>query len=297
MWLRRSRLLPRATWAAIRVTTPVSTRITGRLSETLWTVPWQARRPDPRPVSPDASVDRVTVLLRRVDRDRQVTRDIRVETVGSGPAVLCVHGWGDDPRVFSQLALRLRDAGHTAVLVELPAHGTAPGVRTNGPEFAQVIHRVTSTTGAQRIVAHSLGAFATMIALRDGIDVSRVALLAPLVRVDDAVRGFVERARLSGRAEHGLRRRLEQRYGSALWDDMTLDAHAGRSTASALLVHDPDDRHAPFAATAALADQWPGAELITADGLGHRRLLTDPPTLDRVIGHVNAGASGDRDPR
>src|SRR5690606_21327261 len=48
-----------------------------------------------------------------------------------------------------------------------------------------------------------------------------------------------------------------------------------------LIIHDPDDRTVPFAAAEALKQRWPQAQLVRADGLGHRRLLWDPATIRR----------------
>jgi pimeloyl-ACP methyl ester carboxylesterase len=43
----------------------------------------------------------------------------------------------------------------------------------------------------------------------------------------------------------------------------------------ALVIHDRDDRHVPWAQGAHIARLWPGARLMSTDGLGHGRILHD----------------------
>lgn len=58
-----------------------------------------------------------------------------------------------------------------------------------------------------------------------------------------------------------------------------------------LLVHDRDDRFAPFDQTEAVAAAWPGALLHVTTGLGHLRLLSDAGVVARVTDFVTRGAT------
>ncbi|MET0693246.1 MAG: hypothetical protein ABWY56_04910, partial [Propionibacteriaceae bacterium] len=56
------------------------------------------------------------------------------------------------------------------------------------------------------------------------------------------------------------------------------------------------DRDVPYAASEHLQQVWPGATLRATDGLGHRRLLTDPEVIATVVDFVRADAAGSREP-
>ena len=49
----------------------------------------------------------------------------------------------------------------------------------------------------------------------------------------------------------------------------------------ALIMHDPTDRVVPFIASADLHRHWADSELVELEGLGHRRILTDPQVIAR----------------
>jgi pimeloyl-ACP methyl ester carboxylesterase len=57
-----------------------------------------------------------------------------------------------------------------------------------------------------------------------------------------------------------------------------------------LLVHDRDDRTAPFAGAERLAAAIAGARLVASNGLGHRRVLADENVLDGLVKHLHGDA-------
>ena len=67
---------------------------------------------------------------------------------------------------------------------------------------------------------------------------------------------------------------IEERYG-VLWEDIEVPRVAPRLSAQALVIHDRDDRMMPWTHGASVARHWPGARLLSTDGLGHRRILAD----------------------
>ena len=57
-----------------------------------------------------------------------------------------------------------------------------------------------------------------------------------------------------------------------------------------LLVHDRDDRTAPFAGAERFAGAIAGARLVASSGLGHRRVLADASVLDQLVEHLRGDA-------
>jgi pimeloyl-ACP methyl ester carboxylesterase len=67
---------------------------------------------------------------------------------------------------------------------------------------------------------------------------------------------------------------IEERYG-VLWESLDVRRLAAGIVARALVIHDRDDRLVPWTQGAQVASHWPGARLLSTDGLGHRRILED----------------------
>lgn len=286
MRLRRSRALPRVVWFATRAVAPLSTTVAGYGASLLWFVPWQRSRPRDATWPAGAHHHRVTVAGHPVD----------LHDVGTGPTVLLVHGWSDHAGSFRPLIDAFTQAGWRVVAVDLPAHGDVPGFRTDLPMQAAVVGEVIGHQEPSVVVAHSLGAAATAIALReDPSGVRRVVLVAPAVRLGSAVRRFLEEVRLPDRVEAALRGRIEARFGPGIWTDTATDRNLAASGLPGLVIHDVGDRRAAIEEARALVAAWPGGELHTTHGLGHRRLLADPAVVDRIVAASDVSA-GERRP-
>ena len=54
-------------------------------------------------------------------------------------------------------------------------------------------------------------------------------------------------------------------------------------TAPLLVIHDRDDRDVAWTDGAAIAGAWPGAELVSTAGLGHRRIVHDLAVVARAV--------------
>jgi pimeloyl-ACP methyl ester carboxylesterase len=55
-----------------------------------------------------------------------------------------------------------------------------------------------------------------------------------------------------------------------------------------LVVHDRRDRQTAYADAARLVALLPQAELVTTEGLGHRRILADPAVVRAVVAFIHA---------
>jgi pimeloyl-ACP methyl ester carboxylesterase len=99
---------------------------------------------------------------------------------GDGPAVLLVHGWESDSRSLWRMVDPLVALGVRAVAFDLPAHGESGGRRTTMPDCADALLQVARAIGpVHAAVAHSFGAPVTALAVRHGLQLSRLAMLAP----------------------------------------------------------------------------------------------------------------------
>ena len=201
---------------------------------------------------------------------------------GQGPTVLLVHGWGSRAGHLAAFAHALVEAGFSAVAFDAPAHGDAPGRRTCIPDIARAMEAVAKVAGPLHgVLAHSAGAAATAFALRRGLAVGRVVFLAPAADPEGFTHTFAARIGLGPASLRAMRERAERRIGLR-FADLNVRELVRSQRAPLLIVHDRDDREIRWTDGAAVAEAWPGAELVTTRGLGHRRVLKDEGVVARA---------------
>jgi pimeloyl-ACP methyl ester carboxylesterase len=131
-------------------------------------------------------------------------------------------------------------------------------------------------------VAHSFGSAAINVALREIPFTGRLVYLSPpedfrfFTLSFASMLGIPEGLALSMEAE------LERQF-NIRWSQLRGAALAPGMTAPLLVIHDEDDEDVPVRYGRALAEAWPGAELMVTSGLGHRRILRDAATIAATI--------------
>jgi pimeloyl-ACP methyl ester carboxylesterase len=249
-------------------------------------------------LTPQRPRDPAAADLLRADNARRVpygSRWLKVWSFGEGPAVLLVHGWSGHAAQFEPWIEPLVAAGFRAVLFDAPAHGRSGGRQTNIMDMAGAIQQVAGLFGpVHAIAAHSFGAPATLFALRHGLSVERLVLMAAPISLAGfstflAHRfGFTRAVR--GRMQRNMERELEFR-----WDetdtDRALAALIQERGLDVLLVHDRRDREVPFAGAERIAAAAPAARLYVTDGSGHARLLRNGGVIAEAIRFVGGRAA------
>jgi pimeloyl-ACP methyl ester carboxylesterase len=158
-------------------------------------------------------------------------------------------------------------------------------------ELGRSLDAVAARFGpARAVVAHSMGALAALLALRDGwVGAERLVLVAPVPGVPHLVERLRADLGLGARTVRRLEARARRRTGHAVSEldlvrlggdleraaDPRLGPAAGPGRPDLLVVHDLGDREVAHEASAALVRSWPGARLLSTVGLGHRRILAD----------------------
>jgi pimeloyl-ACP methyl ester carboxylesterase len=220
--------------------------------------------------------------------EMRVGRDVmHAWRYGIGPAVVFVHGWGGSAHDWPAAAARVVEAGYSAVLCDFPGHGHATGRQTTLPEMAaalRVIANEVAFTGRGRfepleaIVAHSFGGAASILAVRDGLLVRSMVLLAPVAHPMAFVDPVIEAIGLAPRLKPAMVEHIRRRAGGDLRRIEVLPA-LSEVKARALVVHDHHDATVPWSDGLAIAQAWGGARLVSTDGLGHRGVLKDEGVL------------------
>jgi pimeloyl-ACP methyl ester carboxylesterase len=167
--------------------------------------------------------------------------------------------------------------------------GRSAGKSTSIPASERALLQAAPALGLlHAVVAHSIGLAVAITAMARGLAVGRAVLLAAPAYYADYARLFAQQAGLDPVQAREMIDRLR---------DEGVDVHAHSApvlarqlSQPALYVHSADDQVVSIADAEAASAAWPGARLLRVEGLGHRRLLSDPQVVTAVTGFVSRSA-------
>lgn len=210
---------------------------------------------------------------------------------GKGPAVLLVHGWGGRATDMRSFVQPLAERGYRVVLFDAPGHGDSSGGSRDDRQgllgFRAALLAFQRRLGTVHgVVAHSGGATALALALREGLRARRAVLIAPLNDVSSYAAAFSRALGLTNRVQGMWMEKVERRLDRS-WNDfaVTIAPHEVE-TPPVLVIHDREDREVPFEDGVAIAKMWPHSSLHPVQNLGHRRLLRDQAVVTRVTSFI-----------
>ena len=211
---------------------------------------------------------------------------------GHGPAVILAHGWEGWAGQLAGFVTPLVAAGYRAVAFDMPAHGRSSGRTVDVLRMAGALKRVARAVApVHGVIGHSMGGTATAIAMFDGLKAERIVLIAPGAEPWTFARRAAAELGLSAVQAEGMIRRILERLGGS-WVEMYVPNLVRGLSRPMILMHDPADLDVPWEHGEAIARSWPGARMIQLQGLGHRRMLRDPASIDTAVRFVAAPATG-----
>lgn len=215
-------------------------------------------------------------------RDSSVT--ISANSIGEGPTVMLVHGWGGSAADLTPIANAFAGAGWRAVWFDMPGHGRSPGKESSLVQFLRAMRAVSGALGTpELIVGHSFGGAAAVFGITElGLPVRGAVLFSPAPGPAYYIDRFARAVGLPPERTDGMVRHLVERVGRPM---ESLDAVvAARSvTVPGLILHDVADREVPFEYAQQMADSWRDSRLVPVTSLGHKRILRDPETIAAAV--------------
>jgi pimeloyl-ACP methyl ester carboxylesterase len=262
--------------------------LAARRAESIWFT-----LPRPRPSSANAPNVRREPFTLDVDG-----HSVSGEVWGDGPPVYLVHGWAGRRSQLYPFVPPLVAAGFKVVSFDGPSHGdSAPGAfgprSSSIPEFAAALTVAATRYGRPYgLVAHSLGATAAAVALSDGLPADRVVMLAPMASPLSFAHEFARALGLGPRTLPRLVARVERRVGAPMRHFDVPELGRAIAMPPTLVIHDRADTSTPVSDGAAIAAAWASARLHVTDGLGHRRMLSDPAVVAESVEFIASGPPG-----
>ena len=226
----------------------------------------------------------------------RVTRDGDIVSYewGSGEkVVLLVHGWRSRASRFAAIGSRLVELGYTVVSFDARGNGDSAGTRTHALEYADLVAQLGQRYGrVEAIIAHSLGAVAAFVAVRNGVRARRIVTISAPHDFRSVIRTFTTAVGMPPAASRSLARRIDRwarSQGIDVWRELVSELDPTDHATPLLVVHDSGDREAPLEQAMAIVEAHTGpVETLITDGLGHNRVLSDPAVVERIAEFVAA---------
>jgi hypothetical protein len=154
-------------------------------------------------------------------------------------------------------------------------------------EFTDTIRTLlTSSNGykVQGVIAHSLGASATVNSIAKENQPLEAVLIAPALRLAEILKCFFDHLGVPHHIYHRLIEEYEHQFGYDMQRDNPVNLFK-EINSKILIVHDILDPTIPYIDSKELANGFQNIALHTTQGLGHKRILTDESVVDSIVNH------------
>jgi pimeloyl-ACP methyl ester carboxylesterase len=204
------------------------------------------------------------------------------------PYVLFAHGWSSYGLRFADWAPRLQLLGYAAIAFDQHAHGLSPGATSSPFDFVRTLQGIGRRLGRPTVfVGHSMAASALALAVEPSWHPRCCILIAPMLSMAANLRSTFENTGFSPRAFASFESRIEAYAGRRI-AEFDAAPHLPRMDCPALVIHDLMDRMTPWPQGALYASKWPGARMVSTNGLGHDRMVDNPLVIDTALGFIMA---------
>lgn len=212
--------------------------------------------------------------------------DAHVAVFGEGRELVIVsHGWADNSSGFEAMIAHLLTLGFKVAAIDHVAHGKSSGKHTHLLNFietmtATIRHFEQNNQHIHAIVAHSMGAVATLNLPRDLLEQKKLVLIATPINFFELMFEKVDKAGISTKLLTHVLESIGTQFGKK-WQSLCLTQHTDKLTDNIYFVHDEHDKYACYQSVSDyLQAQKPS--LFTTQGLGHRKLLGDTKVIEHI---------------
>lgn len=208
---------------------------------------------------------------------------------GSGHQnILFLHGWQSNSYRWKAYIDALPKDQYTIYALDAPGHGQSGGDFLTVPVYSSVIRQVILQLGSvDAVIGHSIGSFSMLYTLFRFplLPVKSVIALAPPGEATDFVDVFKATLGLSRKVVGLIEEQFVDQY-DVKPDFFSAVKFASHLNMKGLIIHDEEDREAPFSYASSIHHAWKRSRLITTKGFGHN--LRSPVVVSHVVDFISA---------
>lgn len=202
--------------------------------------------------------------------------------LGSGPLVVCIHGWGgsgaDDMGALAQAIVK---QGFKVAVLDMTGHGASTGKSIGFGAFIQDISRLFDSLSepVYAAIGFSAGGLSMMAArARGSLSAEKYICISSPCQPYPPVNVASKKLSLSPRMTDRLRDHVAGEFGMS-WEEITSRCFKPGEGEELFLVYDQSDTFINHLDADAIADVWKGAIVVKTKGNKHRAM----PEAEQVV--------------
>lgn len=204
-----------------------------------------------------------------------------------GPVIWVLHGWSGRVTQLSAIIKEFVEIGYKVYGIDAPGHGKSPGKVSNVLLFESALQELNRIKGSpSAYIGHSLGGAVGFLAIRNGIELKKIVSIGAPSISDEILKEFLKKVGLKDSTHKQLESTFEKRFEQPFSNFTALKWVQPPPEIPVLIIHDKDDRDAPFHHAEKLKEKLPKAELFVTQDLGHNRILRDNEVIKKVISFI-----------
>lgn len=190
--------------------------------------------------------------------------------------LLLLHGWESHSYWWKSVVNNMPKEHFTIYSIDAPGHGLSEGNYINIPHYSGLIEQLVLTYEIYAILAHSLGAFSSVYTMHrvPQLPVSKIVVMASPGEVKEFVAYYQKILGLSQKTMALINQYFIEKLGHAP-AYFSLKEFASSLTPSGLVIHDTEDRDAPYRYALEAHNNWKNSGMVTTTGLGHNLKSTE----------------------
>jgi pimeloyl-ACP methyl ester carboxylesterase len=218
----------------------------------------------------------------------------RAWSIGQGPLVLMVHGWGGRGVQMAPLARALTSIGFRCIFFDAGGHGDSRCEPVGFDTFINDVATLTEHVGQTVFawIGHSAGGLGMMAArAMRGVRAERYICIAAPRHPYVPLESIRHKYDISDEVADRLKSALASQFES---DWQTLEAGSAYRCDEAsrlLLVYDIDDERVRHRDADRIAQDWPGARILKTGKYGHNKILQSPELREHTVAFLKSGLS------
>jgi len=199
-------------------------------------------------------------------------KKVQVYRWGTGERkLLLCHGWESHSYWWRNVVNGLSKEKFTIYSIDAPGHGLSEGHYINAVHYSELIEMLVQRWGGvNAILGHSLGALSAVYTVYrvPNLSVQKLVVMAAPGEVKQFFDYYKRILRLSSACMSAVLAQFVKKLGHGP-EYFSLQKFASSISLSGLIIHDIEDREAPYAYALAAHENWKNSHLISTSGLGH----------------------------
>lgn len=278
---------------AINLTGVVSMRLAGRIAFRLFSSTG----------SPEPKSDKARKLLAMSRSQMREAEEIllpihtgmvathRFPPIGepNGKTLLVVHGWGSRIDYMQGLIRGLRQTGATVIGLDLPGHGGSTGRHLTVPLAIEAIDAAWRQFGPfDAVIGHSFGGFVSAMSAAGPEDwmtrrtPGKLVLIGSPVAAEDVFSHFSGQMGFTRKVSRAMDEEVQRIAGQPIAFFSAGRMLVDKPDLPVLVLHAEDDKEVSAKAALLYTEAGPHVRLHWLNGLGHRRIVNSPQTIDAI---------------